>query len=458
MKTKVVTVATHNAPGLEKLIESCKKFNIDLTILGMDEQWTGFAKKIVDVYKYAKEIQNEYTHILFIDAYDVLFLDKLFVIEGEYLFWYKDKIVFSAEKGCWPDPTLSDKYPKTNYTWKYLNSGSYIAPINEFIKMIESNPVKPNVDDQAYFTNIFLKDGNIELDYKCRLFQSIAFEEKGDFNDSPLFYFLNEKEKTSPSIIHGNGKTSMDKIYKLIKNNMNSLKEINEIWQDKPDTHKLINDTFTEKVNSIPELKAHRDFVDQNVHGFGERSFLWMWWLIVKEMPKEFSFLEIGVFKGAILSVIELMAKMQGKTVIRYGVTPLSTEGGVWESDYKADIERIHDIFNLAKDYTILQGLSEDPEIIKKAQELKVDILYIDGGHEEKHITNDIDNYVSIINKDGYLVIDDCANGFHMPWGYFQGIAEVSKVVEKKLPPFTKNDDFEFLFNVVHNMVFKKIK
>lgn len=457
MKTKVVTVATHNAPGLEKLIKSCKKFDIDLTILGMDEEWTGFSKKIRDTYNYAKSIQEDYTHILFVDAYDIIFLDTLSTIESEYLFWYKDLIVFSAEKGCWPDAGLAASYPVSTSSWNYLNSGSYIAPIPAFIDMVDKYVLKPAHDDQAYFTNIFLNDKIITLDYNCILFQSTAFAGEDDFTyteDS----LINNKQHTSPLIAHGNGKTPMDKIFNLIKNNMNSLKEVNEIWQDKPETHKLINDTFTEKVNNVPELKAHRDFVDQNVHGFGERSFLWMWWLIVKEMPKQFSFLEIGVFKGAILSVIELMAKMQGKTVIRYGVTPLSTEGGVWESDYKADIERIHDTFNLAKDYTILQGLSEDPEIIKKAQELKVDILYIDGGHEEKHITNDIDNYVSIINKDGYLVIDDCANGFHMPWGYFQGIAEVSRVVEKKLPPFTKNDNFEFLFNVIHNMVFKKTK
>lgn len=456
MKTKVITVATMMLPGLERLKESCENFGIDLEVLGMDTQWKGFGTKILLTKEYLEKLEG-YTHFIFIDAYDVLFINTLKNIEREYNLFYPDKIVFSAEKGCWPDAGLAGSYPETDSEWKYLNSGSYMAPIQPFLELLNQYPVKYQEDDQLYFTKIFLNSDKIVLDVNCDLFQSVAFEVEGDLKVAKT-KVINNKRFSFPMIIHGNGKTPLDKFLPLIKNNMDSVNYVKNIWQDKADTHKLIHETFLQKVNEFPELKAHRDFVEQNVHGFGERSFLWLWWLVVEQMPSEFSFLEIGVFKGAILSLIKLIANLQGKTVTRYGVTPLSTEGGVWESDYLKDIERIHDVFNLKKDYTIIQGLSEDPEIIKKAQELKVDILYIDGGHEERHITNDVDNYVPILNKDGYLVIDDCANGFHMPWGYFQGIAEVSRVVEKKLPPFAKNENFEFMFNVVHNMVFKKIK
>jgi hypothetical protein len=104
----------------------------------------------------------------------------------------------------------------------------------------------------------------------------------------------------------------------------------------------------------------------------------------------------------------------------------------------------------------ILNGLSEDPEIIKRASELKLDILYIDGGHEERHIANDIEQYAHLVKPGGFMVIDDCCNTFKMPFGYFQGIDAVTRVVDRKLPPFTPNGEWEFIFSVVHNRVFKR--
>lgn len=238
--------------------------------------------------------------------------------------------------------------------------------------------------------------------------------------------------------------------------NMNmSISELQKNWKNSPNYHRMINESFAASVNTCPELKAHRDFVEQNIFGFGERSFQWMHKVIVDEMPKDFAFLEIGVFKGQILSLYQLLADMVGKNVTRYGVTPLSTAGGVWESDYKRDIEFIHDHFSLAKDYHILEGLSTDPSIIEQAQALAVDVLYIDGGHDYDTVISDITNYLPILKPGGFLVIDDCCNDLSMPFGYFTGIQEVTEATNKVMQ---NNPDYEFLFNVVHNKVWRKIK
>jgi predicted O-methyltransferase YrrM len=116
----------------------------------------------------------------------------------------------------------------------------------------------------------------------------------------------------------------------------------------------------------------------------------------------------------------------------------------------------MHDQFKLAKDYTILEGLSEDPAILERVSKLKLDVLYIDGGHEERHITNDIEQYSNLVKPGGFMVIDDCCNSFHMPFGYFQGIQAVTVVVDKKLPPVTTSDEWEFVFSVVHNRVYRR--
>lgn len=240
---------------------------------------------------------------------------------------------------------------------------------------------------------------------------------------------------------------------------MDSIKELKETWHDNPDYHLMIREIFDEKVNSVQRLKEHRNWTEQNIFGFGERSFLWMWWLLIKEMPAEFTFVEIGVFRGAILSVVRMIADMQGKKVIRYGITPLSTASDAgkndnWESDYKADIEKMHDQFGIEKDYTILHGLSTDSEIISQAQSIRTDILYVDGAHDYESVISDLKNYFSIIRKKGYLICDDCCNEMKMPFGFFQGIESCTKAV---LDFVRFNDEVEFQCNVVHNKIFKKI-
>lgn len=443
MKIKVLTVATTNNLWLRALEKSAIRNGMDFTVLGIGEPWRGFGTKILLTAEYLKTLEG-YTHFIFVDAYDTLFLKPITDYEGG--------ILFSTEKHKWPDRFAA--YPETDKVWPYLNSGSYIAPIKDYLELIKNNPVKFEDDDQGYFTNLYLKGENIKLDTECKLFQSYAFSTPEDFTINGTF--KNNITGTEPSIIHFNGKCHEQKIYTMVK--YQTLKDAQESWKDTPESHKEINEDFVQLVNSDPDLKAHRDFVEQNIFGFGERSFHWMWKLLIDEMPKSFTFLEIGVLKGQTLSLIELLAKQQNKKVKRYGVTPLSTEGGVWESDYKKDIEFIHDKFGLEKNYTILNGLSEDPEIIKKASKLKLDILYIDGGHEERHITNDIDNYAPLIKVGGYMVIDDCCNSFSMPFGYFQGIEAVSRVVDGRLPPKAPNEYFEFIFSVVHNRIYRRVK
>jgi Methyltransferase domain len=209
------------------------------------------------------------------------------------------------------------------------------------------------------------------------------------------------------------------------------------------------NEEFFAKVNETLELKELRDWVESKIFGFGERSFYWMWKLIVDEMPQKFSFLEIGVFRGQTTALIMLLAKMQGKEVTVYGVTPLDSTGGHWESDYGADIKLIHETFKLEQP-NLLIGLSTNPDIIAETKRLApFDIVYIDGGHSYEVALSDLNNYSSMTSN--YLVIDDCCNDIPMPHGYFTGIQSVTDA----LRDFNK-EGFELQYNVVHNKVFKK--
>lgn len=214
---------------------------------------------------------------------------------------------------------------------------------------------------------------------------------------------------------------------------------------------------FTDMVNQDLQLKAYRDWVEQNHYGFGERCFLHMWKLIVDDMPDEFTFCEIGVFRGQILGLIEMLAARTDKKVKRVGISPLDSSDGHWESDYEADIKRLHDTFGIKSDYEIIHGHSQEYWVIKKAQEMSFDIMYIDGGHAYEMVIADLENYDRLVKRGGYLVIDDCNNHIEMPDGYFRGIGSVSAAVDERYPPFTPSDKWELQLNLVHNRVLKRI-
>lgn len=232
-----------------------------------------------------------------------------------------------------------------------------------------------------------------------------------------------------------------------------NLQDLKNNWVDEPNYHKMINETFIENVNECKWLREHRDFVEQNAFGFGERSFHYMWSLLINEMPNEFSFMEIGVFRFQIVSLVKLLALHQDKIVHRYCITPLDSTDGHWESDYAKDGETIHDEFDLPKDYILYKGLSTNLSIVKKVKDTEpYDIVYIDGGHAYEVIKCDLDNFPSMVKVNGYLVIDDACTDMNMPWGFFQGISSVTNAVLE-----WENDNFEFQFNVVHLRVYKRI-
>jgi hypothetical protein len=238
---------------------------------------------------------------------------------------------------------------------------------------------------------------------------------------------------------------------------MNTLRELIDAWEDRPDTHRAINEKFISLVNADPELKAFRDFVEgQNdtpvkIFGFGERSFIWMWKLLVDEMPEDFSFLEIGVFRGQILALVRMLSERADKLPNIVGITPLDSTGGHWESNYESDINFLHAYFKLTQP-AIIKGLSTNDDIVKEAGKQSYDIIYIDGGHEYETVKADIKNYSPMVKPGGYLVIDDCCHRYSLPYGYFRGIESVSRAVDEVLP----NERFKELFSVVHNRVFKR--
>jgi len=218
--------------------------------------------------------------------------------------------------------------------------------------------------------------------------------------------------------------------------------------------------SFAELCNQIPELKKHRDFIEESqlrfnmIYGHGHRSLQYLWKLLVDEMPSEFSFLEIGVYKGQILSLIEMLTKMSGKRSAINGVTPLF-DPEFAPYDRGPFITNIYKQFNLdQKNTAIFNGRSGDPEVIKKiSSKAPFDMVYIDGDHSYDGTVLDIETYGPMVQSKGFLIIDDCNTYKNMPDGLFSGIDTVSDAVRNKVET---DKSFREVLTCMHVRVWQK--
>ncbi|ESO95748.1 hypothetical protein LOTGIDRAFT_188441 [Lottia gigantea] len=216
-----VTVATEETDGFKRFMRSAKKYDINVKVLGLGEEWkggdvansAGGGQKVNILRQGLKEFKDkDDLVIMFVDSYDLVFSDdKQSILEKFKKF--DANVIFSAEGYCWPDSSLRSQYPEVKQTEKrYLNSGGFIGLAKNLYDVVSYKTIKDSDDDQLYYTKIFLDKSlrskhNIKLDTKSEIFQNL----NGALGDTTLkfkgskSYMYNVKTGTHPSIIHGNG-------------------------------------------------------------------------------------------------------------------------------------------------------------------------------------------------------------------------------------------------------------
>lgn len=230
---------------------------------------------------------------------------------------------------------------------------------------------------------------------------------------------------------------------------MNTLEDLIFSYKNTAESHRLIHETLVRKTNEEPKLKELRDWVESNIFGFGERSFYWMFKLLTDRLPNDMTFLEIGVFRGQTLALIRTLKPNAGI----FGISPMDSTDGHWESDYNKDVMRIHQVFSLINP-RIIKGLSTDLEVMRQVEHESMDIVYIDGGHSYEVVKSDMKCYPKKVKIGGYLVVDDCCNNLDIPIGMFAGIESVTQAVNEWEQTQT---DFKLLFSVVHIKVYQRV-
>lgn len=260
--------------------------------------------------------------------------------------------------------------------------------------------------------------------------------------------------------------------------------EILQQYECNSEANNSIYDYFSQQANNDAFLMKHRRYVEDNNLGFGDRAFHYMWLLLLQhlfERGRSTRLLEIGVYKGQVISLWQMIAQKLNAECEICCITPLSGQklpgrlsfywklltdskfrsqvnsGNFYEVDnYYNAITSLFNAFELDFDNVKLyKGLSSDEIILSELRQIEFDLIYIDGDHTRAGVETDIANFAPIVRTGGFLVMDDAS--CNLPGGennkYWKGHQSVSDACEG-IGAF----GLENVLNVGHNRIYRRLK
>lgn len=214
-----ITYATHNERLFDILLESAKKNNINLNVLGYNEKWDNWKKRATSLLNFLNNIDDNKL-ICHIDGFDSIILGGEEELYNKFNKYYKDKkIVFSSDNSN----HLSINYYKNKKFGmchnNFISAGMFIG-YNYYVKKILEDFIKSNYsDDQKFFVSLCNKDDNIGIDNNILFYNYQYF-----FNDYDLKYNNNRLivpildgkniENNTPVIISAPGNININSILK----------------------------------------------------------------------------------------------------------------------------------------------------------------------------------------------------------------------------------------------------
>lgn len=238
---------------------------------------------------------------------------------------------------------------------------------------------------------------------------------------------------------------------------------------------------FTAMTWADPDLARHRRHVEANQLGFGDAAFHTLWAELLAAAHARFGpidVLEIGVFKGQVISLWALLAKVHHWPIRIHAITPLAGQPmprfGWWRSllfrlsrrfrervksgdfyaieDYEAIVRAHFAAHGLDFDQVrLVRGFSTAGEVREAVRQDRFHVIYIDGDHTYAGASADIQHYAPKIVPGGWLVMDDAA--FDQPgttfWKGYETVARACQL----LPAL----GFKNVINIGHNRVFERV-
>lgn len=184
----------------------------------VDEGWFGWPSKLLGQIKLVHDlaISKEYTHLMFIDARDIVLLDGPGEVMKRY-YEFDHPWVYNAEPFIWsPDSFQPEDYPTPKCIYRYVNGGASVGLIshmnryyNKWTKFGADPPVNLPRGDQDWIAARFIEDypDAIMLDHNCELFQCMCGSLMPAGPNCMLLQgkVINHITKTNPIVIHFNG-------------------------------------------------------------------------------------------------------------------------------------------------------------------------------------------------------------------------------------------------------------
>ena len=232
---KNIVVATKENIGYYNvLVESCKKNNIDLIILGLGKKWTGFDMKFELWNNYLEKL-NDDEIVMINDAYDVIILQNSETILKKFKKFNK-KIVMGIQYGLLTNMVF------TRCKEKVICSGNiigYVKYIKELIKKLyKHKSIWKKVNDDQEIVNLVCKketsffDKYVSIDKNKDIFFATTGDElyklpylfekriKGLYMKNGKLY---NKRNIEPSILHLAGNINGKKYLQYLGYNVNNI-------------------------------------------------------------------------------------------------------------------------------------------------------------------------------------------------------------------------------------------
>ena len=186
-----------------------------------------------------------------------------------------------------------------------------------------------------------------------------------------------------------------------------TLSEIAKDYKNTSESNDKIHALFTSLTNQDPLLNNHRQYIEKNKLGFEDTAFHSMWARIIELVVDRFKnvrALEIGVFKGQVISLWSLLGSKNSWPLEISAISPFEGDplppskikifflkfnkkfrdkikiGEFYpKEDYLKIIKNTFSQFGLPfEEAVIYKGLSSDKKVLSKLENEKYEIIYID--------------------------------------------------------------------------------
>ena len=235
-----------------------------------------------------------------------------------------------------------------------------------------------------------------------------------------------------------------------------TLSDANARFQTRNQLHSYMHHYFHYKIPV--SIKKHRSYFSKSRRGFGEDAFHAMWYLLLKEF-KPHTCLEIGVYRGQVISLWSLISRELNYETQIFGISPFDSSGDSVSKyqnklDYRHDTIKNHEAFALPHP-NLLMAYSTDEEALALIRSKAWNLIYIDGSHDYEIALADYEICKENLAKGGLLVMDDSSlyTEYLPPMFSFAGHPGPSKVIQERVM-----HEMQFIGGVGHNNVFLKIQ